>query len=192
MKGNLITMSISYKTCNRCNQYLPLNHFSKNRGMKDGHFNQCKPCRRLIKKKKSVAGDLGKSEENRRYFAENKERIKRLRRNRYASDIDFRVSCNLRNRLSKMMRGKIKSGSAVKDLGCSVEQFKKYLESLFKPGMSWENYGFGKDKWNIDHILPLSKFNLSERDQFLRACHYSNLQPLWHIENIKKSDIIKS
>lgn len=87
------------------------------------------------------------------------------------------------------MRGKIKNGSAVKDLGCSVSHFMSYLESLFKSGMSWANYGFGEGKWNIDHIKPISSFKLQNREEFLKACHYTNLQPLWHIENIRKSDI---
>ena len=50
--------------------------------------------------------------------------------------------------------------------------------------MSWDNYG----TWHIDHILPLSKFDLSKREDFLIACNYKNLQPLWADENIRKSD----
>jgi hypothetical protein len=79
-----------------------------------------------------------------------------------------------------------KSGSAVRDLGCSIEQLKQHLESKFQTNMSWNNYG--PTGWHIDHIIPLSKFNLSIREELLKACHYTNLQPLWAIDNICKGN----
>lgn len=80
-----------------------------------------------------------------------------------------------------------KTGSAVSDLGCSVSDFKQYLESKFQLGMNWENYGtFG---WHIDHIKPLSSFDLTNRLQFLEACHFTNLQPLWASENRQKGGV---
>jgi hypothetical protein len=77
-----------------------------------------------------------------------------------------------------------KTGSAVSDLGCSIEELKKYIETKFLEGMTWENYG----KWHIDHIIPLSKFNLSDREELLKAVNYTNLQPLWAEDNMKKSN----
>jgi hypothetical protein len=69
-------------------------------------------------------------------------------------------------------------------LGCSIPELKTYLESKFQEGMSWENWGiYG---WHIDHIIPLDAFNLTNREEFLKACHYTNLQPLWAEENLKK------
>ena len=50
--------------------------------------------------------------------------------------------------------------------------------------MNWKNYGFRG--WHIDHIKPLSSFDLSDRNQLLEACHYTNLQPLWWYENLSK------
>jgi len=95
-----------------------------------------------------------------------------------------RLANTLRSRLSKAIKFKNKSSSAVKDLGCSIEELKKYLESKFQPGMTWENYGvYG---WHIDHIIPLASFNLSIPDEFKKACHYTNLQPLWAKDNLKK------
>jgi len=98
------------------------------------------------------------------------------------NDINYRLRCNLRTRLWQALRGNYKSGSAVRDLGCSIEELKYHLESQFQEGMSWDNYG----EWHIDHIKPLASFDLSDHKQLLGACHYTNLQPLWAEENIKK------
>jgi hypothetical protein len=75
-----------------------------------------------------------------------------------------------------------KAGSAVSDLGCSIPELKAYLEKMFQPGMTWENWG----AWHIDHIIPLASFDLTDREQFLKACHYTNLQPLWAPDNQRK------
>lgn len=77
-----------------------------------------------------------------------------------------------------------KVGSAVKLLGCTVAQAIQHVESQFKPGMSWDNWSL--HGWHIDHILPLSSFDLTDPDQLATACHYTNLQPLWAVDNIRK------
>jgi len=101
---------------------------------------------------------------------------------RRQNDVDFKLRNTLRNRLNGAIKGNRKSGSAVKDLGCSVGELKKYLESKFTKGMSWENHG----EWHIDHIQPLVSFDLTDRKQFKEACHYTNLQPLWAEDNLRK------
>lgn len=98
------------------------------------------------------------------------------------SDLDYKLRGNLRCRLYSAIR-KGKAGSSVKDLGCSIENLKAHLEKQFQSGMSWTNHG----AWHIDHIKPLAAFDLTDRDQFLKACHFTNLQPLWAIDNIKKA-----
>ncbi len=62
-----------------------------------------------------------------------------------------------------------------------------YLHSETGAVMSWGNYGRGKNKWNIDHIRELHTFDLEDREQFLQACHVTNLQPMWMDENLRKS-----
>jgi len=52
--------------------------------------------------------------------------------------------------------------------------------------MSWDNWGLGEDKWNIDHIIPMVAFDLTNRQHVVLACHYLNLQPLWYKENLSK------
>ena len=122
-------------------------------------------------------------------FVTDKNRKKRkLRRHneRYKTDIHYRLKVNLRNRLRHAVKNNQKIGSAVKDLGCTVDKLKSYLESQFTPGMAWSNYG--RKGWHIDHIKPLSKFDLTNLEQFKQACHYSNLQPLWAEDNMSKGD----
>lgn len=103
---------------------------------------------------------------------------------RCKTDIEFKLKARLRTRLYLALKRRYKSGSAVRDLGCTIPELIKLLESKFKPGMTWENYG----KWHIDHSVPLSSFDLAIRDQLLIACHFTNLQPMWAVENIQKSD----
>lgn len=71
-------------------------------------------------------------------------------------------------------------------VGCSIAFLRDYLKSLFKDGMSWDNYGNKKGQWSIDHIIPCCSFDLSDPVQQKLCFHYSNLQPLWHIDNLKK------
>ena len=104
------------------------------------------------------------------------------RRKKLKTDVQFKLACRLRNRIWDSL----KSGSAVKDLGCTIDELKSYLESKFQNGMTWDNWSlYG---WHIDHIKPLASFDLSDRKQLLEACHYTNLQPLWAKDNLAKSD----
>ena len=114
----------------------------------------------------------------------NKKAQKRYIKKRYKTDVSFRISTSLRNRLHKAFKGNYKTGSGVKDLGCSIEEFKVHLGNLFTEDMSFDNYG----EWEIDHIKPLSLFDLTQRSQVLYACHYTNLQPLWKEDNRLKSN----
>ena len=113
-------------------------------------------------------------------------RRKDYHNNKIKNDINFKLSCSLRDRLRKAIHKNYKAGSAVRDLGCLVPELKLHLESKFKPGMTWENWGV--HGWHIDHIKPLDFFNLQDREEFLKACHYTNLQPLWAEENLLKRD----
>jgi hypothetical protein len=71
-------------------------------------------------------------------------------------------------------------------VGCRLEVLIEHLESKFLYGMSWENYG--KDGWHIDHKIPLSSAKTDR--EIYELCHYTNLQPLWAKDNLKKSNKI--
>jgi hypothetical protein len=124
-----------------------------------------------------------------KYYAAAKESGQRARWDKkyrlgHSKDPHFKLRKNLRERLRNALLGRARKGSAVGDLGCSIQELKIHLEKLFLSGMSWENYG----EWHIDHIKPLSSYNLTVREQLLDACHYTNLQPLWATDNLRKSD----
>jgi len=102
---------------------------------------------------------------------------------RLSLDLNYKLKKNLRIRIAKAVTRK--NGSHVTDLGCTIEEFKKYLETLFYGEMSWDNYGV---YWCLDHIIPLSSFDLMQRDQFLKAAHYTNIQPLTFTHNSQKKD----
>lgn len=139
------------------------------------------------------------SERSQTYYRNNKEKIaekhsdynksnrvknQKRQNDRYSADMQYRLGCRLRTRLNNALNGNFKAGSAVRDLGCSLEYLKSYLESKFSPGMTWQN----RHLWHIDHIRPLAMFDLTDRAQFLEACNYKNLQPLWAEDNLSKSD----
>jgi len=124
------------------------------------------------------------------YRKNNKEKIAKYHlqycNNRRRTDINYKLACCLRGRIRKVIKNNWKLGSAIQDLGCTVPELKLYLEVQFKPGMTWDNWSF--TGWHVDHIIPLDSFNLQNREEFLKACHYTNLQPLWAEENLKKSN----
>ena len=92
----------------------------------------------------------------------------------------------LRGRIRSVMKTKNakKNSQIYKLLGCSLEYFKKHMENQFSSGMSWSNIG----KWHIDHIKPVTRFDLTKPNELEKCFHYSNLQPMWAEENIKKGN----
>ncbi len=116
-----------------------------------------------------------------------KDRVKAYNKNYIAKkrqNIDFRLKSNLRSRLSSVIKNRcnVKGSLVFEYLGCSSEEFRFYLESKFKDGMTWENYGL--NGWEIDHIVPIS--SALSQDDFKKLSHYTNLQPLWLKENRSK------
>lgn len=105
---------------------------------------------------------------------------------RLHNDPLYRLKHNMRNRVRNVFKSKKwhKDNSTADFIGCSLQELKKHIESKFTEGMSWENYG----QWELDHIYPLSLCESSE--EIFQKCHYTNLQPLWRIDNIKKSNKI--
>lgn len=111
--------------------------------------------------------------------------INEMERKRCAEDPSYKLARNLRNQLTSKIKnhraGKITS--AMKLLGCELDFLMGYLEALFKPGMKWSNYG---SVWEIDHKVPCASYDLTDESHQRSCFHYTNLQPLFVIENRKK------
>jgi hypothetical protein len=173
--------------------------FYKDKGRPDGFRSQCKQC----EKQKALKWNQENKEahaEHQRTFAQNNSDLIRAARAQYvarypdrviAAEVKYlsshpeaRLRGNLRRRLNNFLKRtkQLKIASAVEELGCSIEELKKHLESKFQLGMSWDNYG----EWEIDHIKPLVSFDMFDVEQVKQACHYSNLQPLWKEDNRSK------
>jgi len=110
-------------------------------------------------------------------------------------DLDFKLRCYLRSRISNALRYNTKSAHTEELLGCSLDFLKLHLERQFKIGMTWANYGngwYGKglEQWHIDHIIPCISFDLSKSEEQKLCFNYTNLQPLWAEENRKKHNKI--
>lgn len=118
---------------------------------------------------------------NKKWRDDNKSYIRDNQYKRYHTDIEYRLRQNVRSRIKDVI---VKNKSTPKYLGCSISELKAHLESKFQPGMTWDNYG--KYGWHIDHVRPLVSFNLSNQEEQNKACHYSNLQPLWAKDNLRK------
>ena len=107
------------------------------------------------------------------------------RRARLQTDSSYRIEHSLRARLRDAITsrfGATKSASTLALLGCGIPDVVRQLEMQFLPGMTWDNYG----EWHIDHIRPCASFDLTDPEQQKQCFHYSNLQPLWAADNIRK------
>ena len=185
------------KRCYKCNQIKSIIEFAKSKKRKDGLQGKCKSCQKkyrsetkhisaayykIYKEKNNEKLNIYLRTYGKKYREINKE-YRRVREKQLRNkSINYRISGNLRSRISKYIKKNKKVGSVVRDLGCTINELKTYLELKFQDGMTWNNYG----EWHIDHIKPLASFDLTDRKQLLEACHYTNLQPLWAEDNLSK------
>ena len=96
------------------------------------------------------------------------------------------VEALLRSRVNAALRGNRKGGHYLELIGCTAVFLRNHLESLFLPGMTWENRGV--HGWHVDHVVPLSWFPMHDPEWQKVAFHFSNLQPLWATQNRKKGN----
>lgn len=109
-----------------------------------------------------------------------------------AKSIDYDLHKYWRNRLSdhisNVIRLNYKSSSILEfHMGCSLDQFRSYIESLFTKDMSWDNNGNGNGTWQLDHIVGCNNFDHAIEEDRLKCWNYKNLRPMWYEDHIKKS-----
>jgi hypothetical protein len=129
--------------------------------------------------------------ENRKKYLEETKEVRNIKRNiseKKRRDVDslFKLKIYLRNRIGFYLKKNnyTKKNQTFEIVECTPQELKIHLEQKFISGMSWDNQG----KWHIDHIVPLSSANTEE--ELYKLCHFTNLQPMWAIENIKKGSKI--
>lgn len=205
------------KSCVKCKSTKPLCDFHKDRSKRDGRATVCKKCRsdyiaeyyqKNAERLKQVSRDWYAANKERakararQYYLDNIEAFREYRKAQYWNNRDaairaacdyllerqkrdpiFRLELRCRKRVwaAFFESGYSKKTKTFKMIGLNKRDLAQYIESKFEDGMSWENYG----EWHIDHIIPFKAASTPEQIEAL--CHYTNLQPLWAEENIKKS-----
>jgi len=204
------------KVCTKCKVEKEFSEFNKDKKRKDGLFCYCKVCVKKCQKNYYIDNKEYRKENQKKYYLDNKNIIKEKKKLYYLNNkkyvkknnkqynlknkenrnkkekhkklIDplFKLKCNISNLIymSLINQGYKKTSKTYDILGCSFEEFKTYLENQFTEGMTWENQG----KWHLDHIYPVSR--ATDEYHLIKLNHYTNFQPLWAIDNIKKGNKI--
>lgn len=180
-------MNSNFKACSKCKCEKPATNdfFGSTKRTKSGLRSVCKECRKI---------------ESSAYYEENKEKVKeyysdnRVKANEAQARYHEKRMQNPVKRAAYFARlfttmalkrkGYSKTTSTMAILGCDFETFKAHIESNFKEGMSWEN----RSEWHIDHHVPLS--SAKTKEDVMKLGHYTNLNPLWSIDNLKKGSKI--
>jgi len=200
------------KVCSKCSVDKPLLKYNVCSRVKDGRKAECRECQRLgtkeykFKNKEKIKEYNSKwNSENKSYYQEyrkiwevknydkvlekrkrfkekNPSYINNYNKQRKKEDILFRLISDMRNSVNRYL--KYRSKKTFEIVGCTPEFLKEHLEKQFVDGMTWENRG----EWHIDHKIPLSSAKTEE--ELYKLCHYTNLQPLWAEENLKKGNKI--
>ena len=131
-------------------------------------------------------------EYNKKWFIKNKDKVLQkmyiYHKNKMKTNINYKIHNQIRNRIGsalRLNREYKKQNKTLELLGCNIIEFKKHIEKQFQPGMTWENHGFYG--WHIDHIKPVSSFNLIKNEEQKKCFHYTNQQPLWAHDNLSKN-----
>ncbi len=203
------------KICNSCFIEKSIEEFNKNKKRKDGLQVNCRSCckkykilyylknkDKILKKSKKYyknnkeeilkrvknwsENNIGKtSQYKKKYVEKNKEKINQKMKERKKNEPILRLKMLYRSKINKLLGSKKEKTFEL--IGCTPEELKIHIEKKFDTGMSWENHGIRG--WHIDHIIPVS--SAKNEEELKKLCHFTNLQPLWGVENIRKRDKIQ-
>lgn len=120
------------------------------------------------------------------YFQREKTNIHARLKHRRNTDPLFKLECRLRCRIRATLKGRRSDKGVTRLVGCTIEQARQHIESLFTDGMSWDAFMLGKI--HLDHVKPVRAHDLNAPEGRVAAFHYTNLQPLWSLDNLRKSD----
>jgi hypothetical protein len=126
-----------------------------------GRNHKCKDCRKISSHKYYLENKDRLNEQHKEYNYNHRQQQAKIFRDKYNSDIEFKIKHTLRRRLRHTIKGTIKKKSANELLGCDIDFFRQHIEKQFLKGMNWKNHG----KWHIDHIKPCDSFDLSDIEE---------------------------
>lgn len=206
-KEHKIENNIEKKHCPTCNSWKELNDFTKQSSSWDNLCRMCRNCfnqykqnkrktdlnyqQKELEYKKNYQLSGRKKEMSDKRYSENKEEIIKKQmvynKKRYHEDMEYKMKTALRNRMNKCLKIKDikKCNSTIELIGCTPNFVKEYLKKKFTEEMSWQNHG---TFWHIDHIIPISAFDLNNEKEQIACFHYTNLQPLSVTDNLVKSN----
>ena len=189
------------KYCIKCEQERNESEYYKNNQTKDGLTTYCKVCLKisgkeyhhknkekiLTYKKQFRLDNIEKFKLKDKIYSENnreaiRERMKGYCERRRKSDVLYRLKKNVQSAIKNGFRYVVESKNlrSYEILGCSIEEFKEFIESKFEPWMNWDNRGLFNGElnygWDLDHIIPQSTA-VTEED-VIKLNHYTNFQPL--------------
>lgn len=198
--SQLITVNYpdTYKVCTKCQSLKEIiNNFNK-KSRKDNEYRDvCKHCQSLywIEYKNNNSQQL-KDKQREIYYRNHgltleKKKAKRktvahqIWSKNYRGQSHVRIADSCRTRINTAIKlyNLNKTKHSIEYLGCDIDFLIEYLQSKFKEGMTWDNYG----EWHIDHILPCCSFDLTKQEEVDKCFHYTNLQPLWAQDNLSKA-----
>lgn len=194
---------IDGKACSKCKEWKPLTSYNNSSTQWDGLRVQCQDChhsyrmdrREVMTAYNKIYWKKTKTEQlarNKEWKAANREHVREYMRayakkwdkKQRATNPNYKIRKNLRCRLYSALRSQNikKTMHTMVLIDCSIEFLRGWLEAKFTDGMTWNNYG----TWHMDHIRPCSSYDLTDEAQQFKCFHYTNLQPLWDIDNLKK------
>lgn len=199
------------KICSKCSVMKDVCEFYKHNRNPNIYRGQCKKCMNENSSKHYLNNRGELLEKGKEYKIKNSEKIKKRRKvytennpnlfkdwlkknkehrrnyiNRYNSNPKVKIKNSLRGRINQVLNNKYNNPKTLDLVGCEYEFLVEYIENQFTEGMSWDNYGYYG--WHLDHIIPLS--SAKTEHEIYKLYHYTNLQPLWAEDNLKKSNKI--
>lgn len=193
-KEEAVLKALELKHCSKCGAVKPLTSFYRDRKSKDGLSWRCKVC--CLEAAKIYAKTEKAGIARRAYYHRTKEMYRERNRLYLKHRRDTNPKFRLKSKMSSSIaRGLIKGDrrSWEQKVGYTIDELMDHLESKFEKWMNWDNYGKGKGKWSVDHIIPIDSFSYTSANdkEFKKCWALSNLQPLCFIENIIKGNKIQ-
>lgn len=147
----------------------------------------CYSCQhKRLKYQQSAHGKSIHNKASKKYKKTNRSKLQAYQNNRVKTDPAFRIIRCLRERVRQILKGTKRHIKTSDAIGCTKQQLVQHIENQWQDGMSWDNYGSGPGKWNIDHIYPFFLCDKTNLEQIIHNNHYTNLRPLWWEDNMSR------